>query len=1704
MKYKKAILISLSSLIVFVVIGFAISAGVLRKMKRFLFPSDCRIELSFDTTNLKYYEDRWDYAFKTSEDIQIVEFVNAIEFTPEAKFNNHYAIENNSSYKSFSLNQWDIQPDTDYSVKVSKFYASNDCIYDSNQSFSLSRLERKPNFWVERDSVFESDLNKVLPISISNVKEFKVKYSLIPAATVVQAVSQLGEKYYKYTSDIPWKSSTWKTGQKVNANDEHGMDLDTYFGGAQKKGFLALELSANIIDDSNKETLKVENFILQSTNIGITAKKDSKSIHVWTNSLSKATPIVSSTVLLYHRGEQKGSCVTNEEGYCAIRFTGEVEPNKGLLVVESNNSDSAFLYLGESELYTYDYYSNSSTVQGKVYFDRKLYRPGDKVEIKAFVGEKKNGSFLPYDNKNLLFSIRDSKGKEVVTKTLVSSGQGGAATTFVISKDAPLGHYTVSLTTPGAKYEFLSETFQVEEFRPVNFAVDVEVPVALLKKDSLQAKVIGKYLFGAPMASAKMKYSILKKSKSIFFTEHSAYTFGNSYYYEDYYESDTEDSSGYISGEDSELNAKGEYVINTKIDDIKSKFSTSDDDITISDPYTLQLEASVFDVDGKSVTKTEFIPYYPSDVFVGVKCEDRYQGMDRTFKFDLLTVDKDGKLVSGKDLKVYVIYNDWSSALSKGIGKLLFRSNSLEKKIVETKKIVSSNKSSFEYKAKDSGSYTLLVTNSDGMYSRVDFYAYKKESYYAWDFRSDDSIELKADKKTYKIGETAKILIKSPLPDARVLVAVERDEVYETRTYQLKGNSLPLEIPIKGEYLPNVTVGVVLLRGRQALPKDSSEDDAFEFNQYDLGAPKSKSGAVVLKVDTSTKIAPVTVITDKQEYGPRDLVKMSIKTLPGAEVVVSVADRGVLDLVGYRFANPVSIFYNLWANLVKTFEMRNLIIKHYAYQNKGDSPGGDYGDDSGGGFGFDSEDGTRKDFRYTAYWNPSLIADSDGEVDLEFNLPDNLTTFRVMVASSKNGSYGAENKEFRVKKSLVLQKIASRFIRLGDELELGVSITNNTKKNSKFNVKLNSDFLVSSSKIEVLDLNAGQTKEFTNKVKLTKDQYQKLRDKRPAGEIGLEYTVSAEPVNFSDFPELKKNDISDSLKVTIPIKEFDMISVAKAAGYTDSNYKYTVNFPDPNQILGNRGEIRLSLSATALQGLRKAFDFYESNPYFCMEQRTSAYLLSISAGDLLKEFKYAPPTKDSYDFSNIEKLFLDEMSDFQYADGSFGLWKEKYGRSGYPYLTAYVLETMQLARDRNLRINNAVIEPALRYLEQYVKNPGDSKEASWQNLARIYSVMVKEKRNINALEQSLKDNFSNLTVKSQGVFLLAYAHSKGIVSYNADPTFKKLYESYAKKFVWENDQAIKVLQDNQNLYWYSYDSKASALANYIRVMVKVDPENKKLPSLVQLVLLEKINDYWLDSHSAGTLAFALREYRDKFEIGDTETSANVFFGESKLFSGSFSQTSNSLTTENFTLDKLFGNKAPSKMDLNFQRTSDSGRLYFSSSFNYSPIDENLKANSSGIKIEKTISKIVGRSDSGEPILEEVSGKLIRGQTYHIKLTIHSEEDRAFLMVVDPIPANTEIVNTAFLTEKSYNESSDESSSDGEDYEYSDTSASSFTEFRDDRALFSKDHVYRGDNEFHYYLRPLVKGVAILPAAKAFLMYQSNFRSNVATSKMKVE
>ncbi len=85
----------------------------------------------------------------------------------------------------------------------------------------------------------------------------------------------------------------------------------------------------------------------------------------------------------------------------------------------------------------------------------------------------------------------------------------------------------------------------------------------------------------------------------------------------------------------------------------------------------------------------------------------------------------------------------------------------------------------------------------------------------------------------------------------------------------------------------------------------------------------------------------------------------------------------------------------------------------------------------------------RKDFRETAFFYPSLVTDSTGNLILKFTAPESLTRWKMMgLAITKNLEYGSFEKELVTRKELMVFPNAPRFVRQGDTLVFTTRIVN--------------------------------------------------------------------------------------------------------------------------------------------------------------------------------------------------------------------------------------------------------------------------------------------------------------------------------------------------------------------------------------------------------------------------------------------------------------------------------------------------------------------------------------------------------------------------------------------------------------------------------------------------------------------------------------
>ena len=213
---------------------------------------------------------------------------------------------------------------------------------------------------------------------------------------------------------------------------------------------------------------------------------------------------------------------------------------------------------------------------------------------------------------------------------------------------------------------------------------------------------------------------------------------------------------------------------------------------------------------------------------------------------------------------------------------------------------------------------TARDTNKRFAVTRTSFYALG-DGYTAWARFDHNRIELVPERRTYKPGDTARIMIQSPWEQATALVTTEREGVRSHRQFALTSTQQSISVPITEDDIPNVFVSVLLVKGRGQAEAKTAEPTATRPGERgenegpnvvedpsDPGKPAFRLGYVELNVEDAAKRLTVGVRADKEEYRPANAAKvlLDVKDANGrgapSEVTLWAVDYGVLSLTAYR------------------------------------------------------------------------------------------------------------------------------------------------------------------------------------------------------------------------------------------------------------------------------------------------------------------------------------------------------------------------------------------------------------------------------------------------------------------------------------------------------------------------------------------------------------------------------------------------------------------------------------------------------------------------------------------------------------------------------------------------------------------------------------------------------------------------------------
>lgn len=1439
------------------------------------------------------------------------------------------------------------------------------------------------------------------------------------------------------------------------------------------RGFIFLQIDTGGEADKWDRYLKV---LLQITEIGLSAKFSAENIIVWVTELKSGLPVSRArleirdqTNTIRWRGETDDNGQVEAPGWKKLGLTPDPKqygPPR-LWIFARKGEDVAFTssdwdYGIDPFRFNlpFDWSPEPAPFKGYIFTERGIYRAGEIVHIKGIIREKIRGEWqIPANSASLNVEITDPVGQTVYKAPVHLDEFGSFNFDYKSSEDSALGLYVIKARgpSPEANKQRATEfrgTFRIEAFRPVNFEVHLRSNKdSYVFDDEFGAAVRANYLFGGAMSDQNVAWSL--HFDQTFFTPpgHRGFIFGNQIDWDEE-ESFGEKESRLVASQEAKLDSQGRLIIKIPLKAEKEK-----------DSVRATLEATVTGPDRTSVSNRLQTVIHRGEFYIGLRPSTTFLKKGEPIEVEVIAALPDGRLVSRKRINLKLIRREWRSVRQAGVG---WRWRSEREDIeMETQIVTTENKPvSLKFRPDKAGFYFFLASGTDSRRNAIStttgFYV-SGDDYVPWEQREDDTIELVPEATSYRPGEVSRILVKSPYERAKALVTIEREFILEAKVIELVGTSSYIEIPIHREYIPNIFVSVLLVKGRTSPSEQGEARD-------DLGIPSFKIGYTQIAVDPAEKRLEIKFFGLEPEYRPRDKVSFKLKVdsqgkpVKGASVALACVDLGVLNLIGYQMPDLFSFFYGPRPLSVRTSETRIHIVSQRQLGEKGEEPAGGVGEKALAMAPSMAEIMLRGDFKSTAYWTPSVITDQAGEATISFNLPDNLTTFQVMaVVQTKDSLFGRGEASFRVAKKLMLQPSFPRFCRIGDDFEAGVVIHNFSQ--TKGEVLLNLDFsginLVAGTTNRQLSLMAGESREILFRFKAEK-----------AGEAGFSFRA-------------RMGSETDGLQIKIPVELPRVTETVALAGELNGEEKAGIEerIIFPEKVFPDQSFLEVMTASSALLGLRGCLESLENYPYSCLEQKVSALLPYLVAKKLILDFKLTSLSEKQ--INELIQQRLKEIIIFQKQIGGFSAWPDSGEIS--PFLTCYATFALIKAREAGFEINPQIIFRAADYLLSFVRSERKQARQPYGlrtfNSTRAYALYILSllKRPQPALMEKLYADRNNLSLFGKA-YLLKAIHQSRIM----EPAKEALIKELLNKIKVTAGEAHFEDDEGRDGGWI-FTSNGRTTAIILQALIETGIDHPALSAVARWLInrqLALMKGSFFSTQENFYLFWSLGEFYSLKERVAADFRASFSLGEKILVEETFTRGTREIKKARFSLEELIqkqkislGKEYPLKVE-----KEGKGTLYYGLKLNYAPAFQ-VSPRDEGIAVVIRINPLEPDKKGRAP------NEIKAGSLAVVILEIAVPQELLYVVVEDPLPAGFEAINPSFVTE------SEEAQRRLEELIRAEPSKPkpwwtgfNHIERHDNRVILFADSLTPGVHVHRYLVRALNFGTYVVPGTKIEQMY----------------
>jgi alpha-2-macroglobulin len=1041
-----------------------------------------------------------------------------------------------------------------------------------------------------------------------------------------------------------------------------------------------------------------------------------------------------------------------------------------------------------------------------------------------------------------------------------------------------------------------------------------------------------------------------------------------------------------------------------------------------------------------------------------------------------------------------------------------------------------------------------------------------------------NSLELIPDKRDYAAGDTVKMQINTDRPGATVLLFVRPSEgVYlPPQVVSLKGKSTIVEIPIVKRDMPNIFVEALTLSDSQVhtqvkeivVPPESRLLNVEVLPSRDEYKPGENANIRLRLTDWSGENFVGTLTATMYDK--------AVEYISGGSNVGDIREffwkwrrshhpqeQSSLQLYSSHIykpndpqMQPIGVFGHTVADELTADNKLLLGDRRSGQQGRDNAPmalaaapggmrGGPMGAATGvtmmrgegpgfgggggfGGEGFAADVETtgaaapelvaptvRTNFADTALWVGTLATNDEGIAELEVDMPENLTTWKIRVWGLGQGTrVGESSAEVVTRKNLILRMQTPRFAVQKDEVILSANVHNYLTSDKQVQVSLELDG------DELLPLS-----DLTSTVAVSAN-----------GETRVDWRVRVVREGLATIRmKALTDEESDAAQLTIPCHVHGLLKTESWAGtvHPDAN-RAAVNFQVPEERRPEQSRLEVRYSPTLAGAMVDALPYLLDYPYGCTEQTLNRFLPAVLTQKMLQDMRLDlaeirekrsnlnaqeigdDPTRaadwgravgeavfDQQKMQDIVKTGVTRLTNMQSPDGGWGWFSGWQSQSG-AHTTAVVVRGLLVAQQNDVPIVPDVIERGLQWLERYqaeqvqkLKN-ADGKIHPWKPHADdldalVYHVLAEAERVHEEMRDFLYRDRIELSVYGKSLYALALHKQQ---QQDKLAMLRRNIDQYLVEDL-ENETAYLRLP-NQSQWWYWYGDEIETQAAYLKLLSRMDPQNPVAGRLVKYLLNNRKHaTYWKSTRDTAWCVEAFGDYiRASGEMQpdmvvevwlDGEMQKEVTINSGNLFS-----FDNKLVVEGAAL-----NAGGHQLEL---RRRGKGPVYFNVYVTNFTLEDFITRAGLEVRVQRKYYKLE-RDDKEVPVsgtrgqavnqrveryrrlpLENLS-QVTSGDLLEIELEIESKNDYEYVMFEDWKAAGLEPVQVQ------------------SGYTANDLGA--YMELRNDRVVFFVQQLARGRHSVSYRMRAEIPGQFSALPTQASAMYAPELRGNSDEIKLRI-